>query len=205
MRYIKKLPLEDEEKTKRLLSSGWNKLKEPRNISTAILCSLPISFILIVVNGIWFYYFSTVLRDFIHLDNFRIVFQINIKTMIFIIVILLFLFLHEMIHALFIPNIFHSTCTYWGLNGLFGFIYTEEIINKKRYLVISIMPLLILSFLLLAVLSFLGISNWFIIFLGILNAGGSCVDILNMILITTQVPSKGKIISNGFSTYYRLI
>ena len=206
MRFIKKIPLENKEKTKELLSSGWHKLKEPRNASIAILCSLPLSLILMAVNGMWLYFISTGLRNFMQLDDFTIEFQITIKSLIiFILAVILFLFIHEIIHALFIPNIVHSTCTYWGFNGLFGFVYTEEIIKKRRFLLISIMPLLILSFLLPVVLSFLGISNWLAIFISVLNAGGSCADILNIILIMAQVPSNGEIINNGFSTYYKTV
>ena len=70
-------------------------------------------------------------------------------------------------------------------------------------MLISIMPLLLLSFILPAVLSIFGISNWFIIFLCIINAGGSCVDVLNMFLIAGQVLQNGTIVNNGYSTYFK--
>ena len=34
----------------------------------------------------------------------------------------------------------------------------------------------------------------------IINAGGDCVDIFNIILIAKQVPTKGMIVSNGMKT-----
>lgn len=39
MHFIKKMLLKDKDKTEKLLSSGWYKLKEPSNTSIAVLCS----------------------------------------------------------------------------------------------------------------------------------------------------------------------
>lgn len=203
MQFVKKIPGENKERTKELLSSGWNRLKEPSDLGIAILYSLPISIILMTVNGIWFFLISPVFKNFINSGGFIVEFQINIKSLVYILAVILFLLVHELIHAIFVPGVFHSLCTYWGFNGVFGFVYTEEIMAKKRFMIISIMPLLLLSFILPAVLSFFGISNWFIIILCTINAGGSCVDILNMFLVAGQVPQKGIIVNNGYSTYFK--
>lgn len=55
MQFVKKIPGENKERTKELLLSGWNRLKEPSDLGIAILYSLPISIILMTVNGIWFF------------------------------------------------------------------------------------------------------------------------------------------------------
>ena len=203
MQFMKKIPGENKKRTKELLSSGWNRLKEPSNLGIAILYSLPISIILMTVNGIWLFLLSPVFKSFINSDGFIVEFQISIKSLGYILAVILFLLIHELIHALFVPGVFHSPCTYWGFNGGFGFVYTEEIMTKKRFMLISIMPLLLLSYILPAVLLILGISNWFIIILCIINAGGSCVDILNMFLIAGQVSQNGTIVNNGYSTYFK--
>lgn len=204
MQYIKQIPLENKEKTKELSESGWLRLKEPNGISAAVLYSLPIAFLLMFMNGVWLYLITPVVKEFVHSEGLMVEFQINItKYLVYIGGVFLFLFLHEMVHALFIPDVVHSRKTYWGLNGLFGFVYTEEKISKSRFVLISVMPLVVLSFLFPVLLSLAGISNWFVVFLCILNAGGACVDIFNMILILVQVPSKGIIVNNGFATYYK--
>lgn len=202
MRFIKRIPLENKEKTLQLSASGWRRLKEPQNVSTAILYSIPIAFLLMVMNGGWMYFISPEFRSMMAIDELKIKIVINAAALLYVVIIFVFLFIHEMVHAVFIPNILQSSCTYWGFNGLTGFVYTEEMIGKRRYFIISVMPLLILSFLLPAILSVLGMLNRFIMLLCIINAGGSCVDILNMILVWIQVPAEGKMISNGFATYY---
>lgn len=50
MKYVKKIPLTDKELSKKLVSEGWTKLKEPPNLVIATLLSLPFIFI----NGIIF-------------------------------------------------------------------------------------------------------------------------------------------------------
>ena len=86
---------------------------------------------------------------------------------------------------------------------MFAFVYTEEKIKKSRFIIISVMPYLILSFISPIVLSSLGVLNGFLCFLCLLNAGGSCVDLLNIILISKQAPNDSYILSNGHNTYYK--
>lgn len=64
-------------------------------------------------------------------DGLSIEFTINLKSLLYVIGILIYTFLHEMIHALTIPNVIHSQKIYWGINGYFGFVYTEEKIKKQ--------------------------------------------------------------------------
>lgn len=112
------------------------------------------------------------------------------------------MFLHELIHAAFIPNITKSDKTFWGLNGLFGFVFTTEPINKGRFLIISCMPFLLLSFCALPIAYLCGFLNTYTFLLFFINAAGSCVDFLNIILIIFQVKGNRAIINNGFETYY---
>ena len=53
-------------------------------------------------------------------------FVIDLKVVLFLLGILIYAFIHEMIHALCIPNAIHSEKVFWGLNGCFGFVFSEE-------------------------------------------------------------------------------
>ena len=116
---------------------------------------------------------------------------------------IVFITLHELIHAAFIPNAFHSSKTLWGIIGLGVFIYTTEAISKRRFIMISIMPYIVLSLLFPLVMSILGGLNGYTILLCLINAMGSSVDFLNGYLILVQVPDDALILSNGRETYYR--
>lgn len=128
---------------------------------------------------------------------------LNLNIFVYLVAIIIFLFIHELIHAIYVPNMLKSNKTYWGFNGMFAFVYTEEKIKKSRFIIISLMPYITLSFILPMILSIFGILNGFICLLCLLNAGGSCVDLLNIILISFQVPNGGYVISNGHNTYYK--
>ena len=202
MKFTRKLPSENKDRSSKMQADGWKRLKEPPNIGMAILSSLPISVILMILTFLWLMRISTSLREQLQ-PNFRVTLQFDLFTILYFGMMLIFLLVHELIHAIFIPNFFRSQKTFWGMNGLFGFVYTEEPITKSRFMVISVMPLLILSFLLLLVMELLGFLNNFIMFLCILNAGGACVDILNLILISVQVHKGGSIVGNGNITLYK--
>jgi len=111
--------------------------------------------------------------------------------------------IHEFLHACFIPNVLKSDKTHWGINGIYGFVSTTEMIKKGRFLLISIMPFFLLSILLPFVLHVVGFLNGYTILLCLINATGSCVDCLNMCLVAIQVPNGANIINNGFETYFK--
>lgn len=205
MKYIKKIPSEDEERSKKLLEEGWKKLKEPPNLAMATLLSLPFAFLNgLIVMGIG-YAFYPPLREFFRAGNngYHIEFTVNLYTLLYIIALYLFTVLHEFIHAFFIPNARKSDRVFWGINGLFGFVYTTEKIKKGRYLVITIMPFFLLSVLLPFVLNLLGWLNGYTLFLCLVNAMGSCVDCLNLCFVATQVPKGAYLVNNGSKTFFK--
>ena len=204
MRYIKKIPPTDKLFCESLLSSGWKKLKEPANIRTAIIYSLPFAILVSVIEIFFIYFLYTPFREVIDGQRelmFEI--QININSLWYVVLIVAFLLIHEFIHACFIPNAVNSNKTFWGFNGMFGFVYTEEKIKKYRFLLISVMPYILLSFVFPIVLNLLGLLNSFICLLCLINASGSCVDLLNIVLITMQVPKDSYIVNSGFETYFK--
>lgn len=206
MKYSKKIPRVDKELSNKLTLEGWTKIKEPTNLSTAILCSIPFMFINGVISMAIAFYLYTPLKEFFNSSApvFRVSISADIFTMIYqIVVILLFMVLHEFLHACFIPNVLKSDKTYWGINGIVGFVFTAEKIKKGRFLIISIMPFIILSLILPFILSSLGWLNGFTIILCLINSMGSCVDFLNICLVVFQIPNGSYIVNNGFETYFK--
>lgn len=203
MKYIKKLPATDKELSKELVLDGWKKLKEPSNLVMAILLSLPLMIISGIMSMAISIYLYHPLKEFLSKDTFSINIKINLITVVYIIILIIFMAVHEFIHAFCIPNGLKSEKVYWGINSLFAFVYTTEKIKKNRYLVITIMPFILLSILLPFILKIVGLLNGFTIFLCLVNAMGSSVDLLNVILILTQVPKDSYIVSNGSETYFK--
>lgn len=192
------------EKTEQFITEGWIRLKEPRTAGAAILWALPLSMAMILINCTWCYFLYSPLRGLVDGETeLMIEFSVGPGSLLYILAVILFLLVHEMIHGLFIPNVWHSKKTFWGFHGAYGFVYTQEVISKGRFLLISIMPFAALSFAFPFLMSVMGRMNGFILFLSLLNAGGSCVDLLNMLLISFQVPGRGRIVSNGFATFYK--
>ncbi len=204
MKFIKEIPKEDEAVTLKLKEEGWKPLKEPEGIQKATLYSLPFMLINSLIFALMIYNIYPPFKAFLNQDELSLNFNINLITVVLFIGALYgFLAVHEFIHALFIPNVLTSDKVFWGLTGSFGFVYTTEKIKRNRFLVISIMPLLILSFILPLILASLGWLNGFMIFLCLINAGGSSVDILNMVIVGSQVPKDSYIVNNGFKTYFK--
>ncbi len=204
MKYTKTIPDADENLRKMLIADGWTKIKEPSNLVSATFLSIPFMIINGIISIVIAFYLYAPIREV--LNNSRelnIPFTINLTFLLYIVAMVLFMALHEFIHAAFIPNLLKSDKTYWGLNGLFGFVYTTEKIKKNRFFIISVMPFMLLSVILPFLLNVLGYLNLFTLFLCLLNSMGSCVDFLNMYLIATQVPKGSYIINNGLETYFK--
>lgn len=201
MKYVKKMPSTNIALSKDLLNNGWTKIKEPSTIAMATLYSMPFAFLLGGIVLFITFFLNPSIFHFLQKDS--LTFTLNLSMILYILAILAFMALHEFIHALFIPNFISSNKTFWGLNGLFGFVFSTEPIQKNRFIIISMMPCVILSFLLPFVLNFFGLLNGYTVFLCLFNAMGSCVDFLNIILIAFQVPKGCTIINNGFETFYK--
>ena len=203
MKYIRKIPAADKERGEELSRAGWKSLKEPRSVAMATLCALPIA---LVLGGIviWMiHWLDPSLFDFLQDGSLHLTIGFNVMTLVYVIIFFAFMLLHELIHALFIPGFITSDKAYWGFNGAVGFVYTEEPIGKGRFIIVSLMPLVLLSVVLPVVLALLGWLNGYAVFLCLMNAVGSCVDILNILIVVFQVPNKSRLINNGFKTYYK--
>ena len=204
MKYVKKMPQTDKQLSSELISDGWSKLKEPSSLSMATLMSLPFMIINTVIYMVLIYFLYPPLREVLTSSEVDIIFSIDIIALVLLLsASLVLMIIHEFIHALFIPNVLKSDKTFWGINGLYGFVFSTEKFKKGRFIIISIMPFILLSIILPIILSYMGLLNVYTIALCLINAAGSCVDMLNIFLIARQVPNNSLIINNGFETYFK--
>lgn len=203
MKYVIKPPGTNKKLSVQLLSNGWQKLQEPRNLATASLLSLPLAFLFGGVILWLAYLLKPGLFYFVSSESLEISLNINFKLLLFVAAIFVYMLLHELTHAVFIPSFAKSEKTFWGINGLFGFVYTTEPIKKGRFLIISVMPFILLSLAPLYLLNIFSLLNWYTLGLCVINAAGSCVDFLNIFLVAFQVKNGHTIINNGFETFYK--
>lgn len=204
MRFIRRIPFTDKELSNKLVSEGWTKLKEPSNLGIAILFSVPFMFINGGISmGISYILYAPMKELFNSTHGFSFSFTVNLYTLIYVFGIFVFMAIHEFFHACFIPNVLNSGKTYWGINSFFGFVYTTEKIKKGRFLLISIMPFILLSIILPFILKILGWLSGYAIFLCLINSMGSCIDCLNILLVTVQIPNGSYIVNNGVETYFK--
>ena len=204
MRYTKKMPATDPELSRRLQGEGWAKLREPTSLGMATLLSVPFMLLNGFLTMLVAYWLYPPLRGFLATGPAgEVTFQIGLTTLIYIAGVVVFLLIHELLHACFIPNVLRSDKTFWGIHILFGFVSTSEPIRKGRHLFISIAPFLLLSVLLPLLMKLAGLLDGFVIFLCLVNAMGSSVDCLNLCLVAFQVPRGSTIVNNGFETYFK--
>jgi len=200
MKLIKQIPEFNESLGEELQNSGWSTLKEPGNLVSAIILSIPLMainlLIAIVVIGI----VSTISFEEFGLANGSLSMSINLDI---IFALLILIVTHELLHLVFIPNFIRSTKTFVGITFYGGFVATEEEIVKSRYLLITIAPFLVGSILLPFILGVLGLLTSTFKLLILLNAMASSVDILSFLLIVKQVPAKAIVKNNGPKTYWK--
>mgnify|MGYP006394189541 CR=1 FL=1 len=202
MKIINKLPEYNESRHEELLNDQWNPLKEPQKVLTAILLSVPLMFLCALIStGIIKLFSDFSLSEYGWTDNtFTLTITIDFGIIFSLIILLI---IHEFLHLIFIPNFLRSEKTYAGVMIFGGFVVSEEEISKARFICISLAPFILLSVLLPIILGLLGLLTPLLKFLIILNALGSSVDLLNLLLVWKQVPRDGLLISNGPKTYWK--
>ncbi len=203
MKYVKKLPPTDKTLSRQLEEDGWKKIKEPKSLWLATLLSLPLCCLLLAVTVHFAYLLNPGLFVFMESASITITISFDLKSLLFIVILYLYMLVHEMIHAMLIPNFLKSEKAVWGLNGIFGFVATTEPMKKARFLIVSAAPFVMLSIVALVLFYAIGILNGYTLALCLINAGGACVDFLNILLVAVQVKNGSMIVNNGFETYYR--
>ena len=122
MRRIKKIPEPNPNTEKKLLQSGWQRLREPRSLKLAIALALPIGCVLMALAAWWAaWLFPQSVR---FLKELQVTITLDFWLVAYIFGTFGYLFLHEMLHAAAVPGDPRSKKTYWGLNGFFGFVYS---------------------------------------------------------------------------------
>ena len=175
-------------------------LKEPQNLVTSIVVSLPLmalnTLLAIAVFGL---FRPMVLSDLgISQEGFQI--TIDLQIIAGLIVLLL---AHELLHLILVPHFASSEKTCVGLTLMGGYVYSEEEIPKWRYLLITIMPFVVISLIMPLILGILSLLSPLVLILIIINSMASSVDVLTFITIVTQVPNGSYLTSNGLRTYWK--
>ena len=201
MKILNKLPKINPSVHLELVKNKWIPMKEPKNLTSAILLSIPLMIVSALISiGIIKIFSSISLSDFgFKPDEITITINLSIVLWLFLLLVI-----HELIHLILIPNFVKSERTYVGFTLFGGFVITEEEISKSRYVIITIAPFVIISIILPLVLSLLGLLTTTLKFLIILNAMASSVDLLNLLLIIKQVPKNAILKSNGPNTYWKI-
>ncbi len=202
MKIIKRrqMPKFDESLHHELVNNGWVPLKEPGSIAVAIILSVPFMAINLYIAVLAIRIFSTIsLEEFgFTPDSFSITINLGV-----IIALILLIIIHELLHLIFIPNFISSSKTYVGLAIFGGFAFTEEEIVKSRFILITVAPFLIGSIILPIILGIFGVLTSPLKLLVLLNAMASSVDMLTLLLVMMQVPSKAILKNNGPKTYWK--
>ncbi len=202
MKILKKLPKSNPSLHLELINDRWIPMKEPKNLTNAILLSTPLMVIAAIITiGVINIFSSISLRDFGLTPN-AVSITINLSIIFLLVLLLIF---HELLHLIFIPNFIKSEKTYVGFTLFGGFVITEEEISKSRYIFITIAPFLVISIIMPLILSLFGLLTTTLKFLIILNSMASSVDLLNLLLIIKQVPKNATLKSNGPNTYWKSV
>ncbi|MGE7186383.1 DUF3267 domain-containing protein [Peribacillus sp. NPDC006672] len=200
MKILNKLPKSNPSSHLDLIKNGWIPMKEPKNLISAILLSIPLMIVSAIISIRVINIFSSISLSDFGLTPDAISITINLSVIFWLVLLLI---LHELLHLIFIPNFIKSEKTYVGLTLFGGFVITEEEISKSRYIFITIAPFMIISIIFPLILSVFGLLTTTLKFLIILNSMASSVDILNLLLIIKQVPKNATLKSNGPNTYWK--
>ncbi|WP_078434071.1 DUF3267 domain-containing protein [Metabacillus halosaccharovorans] len=202
MKILNKFPKSKESLHLDLISNGWIPIKEPKNLISSILLSVPLMIVnAIIAIGVINVFSNISLSDF-GLTSDSISLTINLSIILWLFLLLV---LHELLHLIFIPKFNKSDKTFVGITMFGGFVITEEEISKSRYILITIAPFIIISVILPLLLSVFGLLTPILKFLILLNSLASSVDMLNLLLIIKQIPKNATLKSNGPYTYWKQV
>jgi len=194
------MPKTNPERQSELIASDWIQLREPQNIVIIGLLMVPIMVLSALATIKIFNIFTAFsLADF-GITAEGISTTISLKGLAGLMGLLLG---HELLHLIFIPNVIRSEKTYFGITYSGGYVYSEESLPKLRYILITIAPFLIISAALPLILGLLGLLTPMAKILILLNSMGSCMDMMNLGFVLSQVPAAAYITCNGTETYWK--
>ncbi len=115
------------------------------------------------------------------------------------------IFIHELLHLVFVPGSLTSDKAFLGITYFGGFAYSEEILSKSRFILVLLAPFIVISIIMPGVLGTLNLLNPLVKFVILSSVMGSGVDILTLILVLIQVPAGAYLTCNGMKTYWKRI
>jgi hypothetical protein len=113
------------------------------------------------------------------------------------------IFIHELLHLIFVPGFLTSDKAFLGITYFGGFAYSEEVLSKARFILILLAPFVVISILLPGILGALNLLNPLVKFVILSSAMGSGVDMLTLVLVLIQVPAGAYLTCNGIRTYWK--
>ncbi|KKH99101.1 hypothetical protein EO95_17145 [Methanosarcina sp. 1.H.T.1A.1] len=201
MRLRYKFPQVNSERHSELITSNWIQLREPDNIASTILAAVPLMILNTLLSIAVLNMFSPFSLADLGINSLQtITLTINLQDVACLIGLV---FIHELIHLVFIPDFLISDKTFLGITYFGGFVYSEEAVSKSRYILITLAPFVLLSIILPGILGALGLLNPLAKVLILLNAMSSGVDMLTLVLVLIQVPADVYFTSNGIRTYWK--
>lgn len=196
-----RFPRVDSERHQYLLDNQWTLVKGPKSIALTILLSIPLMFLNAFIAFWIIRTFDSITFEEFGIGSDSVDIPFNLVYLLGFVLILIIS--HELIHLVFMPNFIKSKKTYIGLTYFGGYVYSEEIVTKIRFIIMIIAPFFIISIILPIILSFFGLLTTFIKLIVLANAASSSVDILSLILILIYVPSGGSLANNGSKGYWK--
>lgn len=115
--------------------------------------------------------------------------------------------LHEMIHAALHPNRGTSPDTILGFwpSRLLFYAHYDQVLSRRRFMVILLGPFVAISLVPLAVAPVAGAATFHLAFVSVLNGLLSCVDLLGVLLLWVHVPRNATVRNKGWKTYYKVV
>jgi hypothetical protein len=171
-------------------NENWTPLKESSNLWIIQLQALPF----MVINAVFVILLMRLMG---------IVFELNLTTML--ISFLLFMPVHELIHALFFPEGLMSDNVYFGFTfkGFAPFAAYLGEMGRNTFIRILLAPLILITVLGFIYLIAFG-SNSLVEHILVFNAIGASADCLGVFLILQQVPKNALVRNKKIRTYWRI-
>jgi hypothetical protein len=218
MRFHFGIPREDE--TFNPQTEGWSPIREPEPRVLGLI-AIPVAFGLFLLWGILcFLIFPTELFVPQVVPISEKVIQIRMPFMEsisqssiwpFLTILILFIPIHELIHAFCFPDRGLSARTYIGLWPSMGFFYAyyEGPMRRNRFLLVLIAPYIVLTLMPLVLIAGLRFLGWLpeimldLAWLSLVNSLGAAGDMIGAWLIFTRITPAAYVRNKGWRTYWK--
>jgi hypothetical protein len=206
IRLRNKFPQINSERHSELIASNWIQLHEPQNLASAVLLSIPLMILSALFSLKILDIFSPFsLADF-GITPAQISVTIDLQDLVYFLGLsIVIIFIHELLHLVFVPDFLTSDKAFLGITYFGGFAYSGEVLPKSRFIFILLSPFVVTSIILPGALGALNLLNPLVKFVILSSAMGSGVDMLVLILILIQVPRGAYLTCNGMKTYWKRI